>query len=142
MLKKVVLISLFFFLTFFTDQLIKFWITNYFNNQVRFGYFFDLVLIKNASISFGLFGSSLFVLILIILGIIFLCFLTIFYLDSEIGFIGAGLILGGGVSNFVDRFIHGAVIDYINFLHYPAFNLADIGIFCGTLLIIYTLLKK
>ena len=46
-----------------------------------------------------------------------------------------GLILGGALGNGIDRLLHGYVVDFIRF-HYdrwgfPAFNVADIALFCG-----------
>lgn len=56
-----------------------------------------------------------------------------------------GLIFGSGASNIYDRFIHGGVVDYI-YYHYwfefAVFNLADMLIDLGVLLIIIKLLKK
>jgi lipoprotein signal peptidase len=52
-----------------------------------------------------------------------------------------GLILVGGFSNFLDRAIHGFVIDYISFLNLWSFNLADVMISVGSLLFIWQLLK-
>lgn len=49
--------------------------------------------------------------------------------------LGYSLILGGAVGNLIDRAFRGHVIDYLNFYwqswHWPAFNLADIGIVVG-----------
>ncbi len=48
---------------------------------------------------------------------------------------GLGLILGGAVGNAVDRIRFGAVVDFLDFhykdFHWPAFNVADIGICLG-----------
>ena len=52
------------------------------------------------------------------------------------------MILGGGISNLIDRLFRGFVIDYldINYLFkYPIFNLADICIVIGVFLIIMSL---
>ena len=46
------------------------------------------------------------------------------------------LILGGALGNLVDRIFHGFVIDFISIWIYPVFNLADIFITLGVLLII------
>jgi signal peptidase II len=50
------------------------------------------------------------------------------------------LILGGAVGNLIDRFTHGAVVDFIDIyyqqFHWPAFNLADSAITVGTTLLI------
>lgn len=53
------------------------------------------------------------------------------------------MILGGGISNLLDRVFRGYVVDYIDInylIKYPIFNLADILIVIGVLLIIGNLL--
>ncbi len=44
-------------------------------------------------------------------------------------------ILGGAVGNVVDRLLHGYVVDFLDFhwatWHFPAFNIADMGISIG-----------
>ena len=57
--------------------------------------------------------------------------------------IAAGLILGGGAGNLLDRARLGYVIDYIDFRIWPVFNLADAAITAGaSLLIIHILLSS
>lgn len=55
-----------------------------------------------------------------------------------------GLIIGGTLGNFLDRLIHGQVVDfihvYIGSYSYPIFNLADSSLCVGAiLLLIYSL---
>ncbi|MFA5598950.1 MAG: signal peptidase II [Pusillimonas sp.] len=49
-------------------------------------------------------------------------------------------ILGGALGNLIDRLQHGHVIDFLLFYwqqwHFPAFNIADIAITCGAILLI------
>lgn len=45
------------------------------------------------------------------------------------------LILGGAIGNLIDRLRLGAVTDFIDPTHYPAFNLADSCIVCGVALL-------
>lgn len=55
------------------------------------------------------------------------------------------LIFGSGASNIYDRFIHGGVVDYIYYHHwfeFAVFNLADMLIDLGVLLLIVKVLKK
>jgi len=53
-----------------------------------------------------------------------------------------GLILGGGLGNFVSRVIYGYVVDFFNIQIIPVFNMADIGITVGcAILVIVTLLS-
>lgn len=51
-----------------------------------------------------------------------------------------GLILGGALANMFDRIVRGAVVDWIDFHwgphHWPAFNMADVGITVGAALIV------
>lgn len=44
-------------------------------------------------------------------------------------------ILGGAIGNLIDRLVHGAVVDFLDFYwqtyHWPAFNVADVAISLG-----------
>jgi signal peptidase II len=51
------------------------------------------------------------------------------------------LIMAGAVGNGIDRVVHGHVIDFLDFYwtgigHFPAFNIADIGISVGAVLFV------
>ncbi|MGH8205103.1 MAG: signal peptidase II [Steroidobacteraceae bacterium] len=54
--------------------------------------------------------------------------------------IGLALILGGAVGNAYDRTVDGYVVDYLHFhwgdAYFPAFNVADIGITTGAIMLI------
>ena len=53
---------------------------------------------------------------------------------------GIALIMGGALGNLVDRLFRGAVVDFLDFYyrtyHWPTFNIADISITVGALMII------
>lgn len=51
------------------------------------------------------------------------------------------LVLGGALGNLVDRFRFGAVIDYISVMSWPTFNVADIAIVTGTILVAWGVLR-
>ena len=54
------------------------------------------------------------------------------------------LILGGAIGNFLDRLLHGEVVDFLDFtlIDYPIFNIADSAIVIGVgLMILDTLLE-
>jgi len=60
--------------------------------------------------------------------------------------VGLALILGGAAGNVVDRivrsphgFLTGHVVDFIDFQFWPVFNVADMGVTCGILLVIFEL---
>jgi len=49
--------------------------------------------------------------------------------------VAVGLLAGGALGNLIDRVLEGAVTDYVDFLSWPPFNLADIAIVAGVLLL-------
>jgi signal peptidase II len=55
------------------------------------------------------------------------------------------LILGGALGNVIDRVLYGAVVDFLDFhafgWHWPAFNVADMAISCGAVLLVWDALK-
>lgn len=55
------------------------------------------------------------------------------------------MIIGGGLSNLIDRIFRGYVVDYIDInqiIKYPIFNIADISIVIGVILfIVYMIIK-
>ena len=66
---------------------------------------------------------------------------------GTIAIFGSGLIAGGAVSNALDRFQYGAVLDFLNFqvfwFYNPySFNLADVFIFVGVGLLFVASAKK
>lgn len=81
----------------------------------------------------------LFIAIAIVATVV-LTFLILRSSESKIERYGFGFILGGAVANVFDRFIRGAVVDWIDVFwgryHWPAFNIADMGITAGALLVI------
>ena len=59
--------------------------------------------------------------------------------------LGLAMVLGGALGNLIDRLLHGHVIDFIHVhyadvWHYPIFNIADVGISIGVLLIVIDML--
>lgn len=58
----------------------------------------------------------------------------------------AALVLGGAISNLIDRLMLGSVTDFIDLhigdIHWPAFNIADSAIVLGVIFFILIELKK
>ena len=54
--------------------------------------------------------------------------------------VGLGLILGGAVGNLIDRARLGYVVDFLDLYwrnhHWPTFNMADVGISAGVVLLV------
>ena len=130
------------------DQLSKWWIVNFVMKPpavIEVIPFFNLVLGYNRGVSFGMLGSDsdLGRWLLSALAIVIISALTTWLLQIEKARLAGalGLIIGGAIGNVIDRIIIGAVVDFLDFhvggFHWPAFNVADMGITCGAVLLIW-----
>lgn len=106
--------------------------------------FFNLVMVWNRGVSFGLFAgdSDAMRWILTALALSISAGLVVWLARTPSRFVAVsvGLILGGAIGNAVDRMRFGAVADFIDLhvggWHWPAFNLADSAITVGVVLLI------
>lgn len=103
---------------------------------------------QNSGSAFGLFpNQSLILTIVALVGIAFIITVTFSVyrwlplLNNNLSRLALGLMLGGTTGNVIDRIRIGYVTDFIDFGFWPAFNVADSAIVCGTLLIVYLLLS-
>ncbi len=59
--------------------------------------------------------------------------------DERMLAISLSLVIGGAVGNLIDRLVYGYVIDFLDFFygqyHWPAFNVADIAISIGVIVL-------
>ena len=149
------------FLVFVLDQITKAWI--YCNLDLDSYYppdsiaviddFFYIVHIGNEGAAWGMlsgYGGLLAVFALIVLFAIYLLRDTLELHRKSMQY-AFGLLTGGILGNMTDRFVHGHVIDFLDFHfpftipwlmptgRYPSFNIADCGIVVGT--IIYLILS-
>ena len=107
---------------------------------------FHITYIENPRTSFGLFeyNSSFFVIaVLISVILIILIYKKIIFKKDPFMYIPLTLILGGAVSNLIDRVrVNGMVIDFIDFRIWPVFNFADSAIVCGMLVLLIHVLFR
>ena len=107
---------------------------------------FNLDYVKNFGAAFNLFsGSRIFLsAISIIITLLLVYIILIRNNISNIDLLSYSFILGGTIGNGLDRIIKGYVLDFINlkFINFPIFNIADISINIGFLLIIYGFIKN
>ena len=63
---------------------------------------------------------------------------------SKFSCLSLGLIMGGMFGNLLDRIIHHGVIDfiYISLIDFPVFNIADMGITIGVVLLIINIILE
>lgn len=106
--------------------------------------FFNLVHFWNTGAAFSFLADAggwqryFFIVIALVISMVLALILREPRANSEA--LGYSLILGGAVGNLIDRSLRGHVIDYLDFYwqswHWPAFNLADIGIVGGAAMLI------
>ncbi|MDX9913195.1 MAG: signal peptidase II [Candidatus Moranbacteria bacterium] len=101
--------------------------------------------ICNKGISFGfLLPNYIFYPLVVAIFVVAFMYLLgkINFKEFSLNKIGIALILGGAIANLIDRYNHGCVIDFINLGFFPVFNLADIFITAGAIMIIIKSSKK
>ena len=138
-----------FFLIIFFDQLTKILVIKNFQlyESLSILPFFNLTFIVNYGFAFGFLNNpslNQIIVILVIFSIIaYFLYLLIKTQDQFFRF-SLILVLSGAVGNFIDRVLHGFVIDvidiYLGSYHWPAFNLADSSITLGFILIMFNIL--
>lgn len=136
------------------DLLTKYWAFSYVKNitinnelpfyMVKITDFFNLVIVWNKGVSFGMFSNldhAKYFIFAINIAIIIYLFIWLYknkktYIDCSLSFI-----LAGAFGNLIDRAINGAVADFLDFhlfgYHWPAFNLADSVVFIGVFMLIF-----
>tara|TARA_A100001011_G_scaffold386820_1_gene463455 strand:+ start:47942 stop:48427 length:486 start_codon:yes stop_codon:yes gene_type:complete len=144
-------------LSIFFDQYSKFWIRNNiesYNEIELIGSFFTLIRVENSGAFLGM-GSELSyipkLILLIIFPVLVLVAVSIYtYVDKKLdnlSLVGFSLIIGGGVANIFDRIVYGSVTDFLfinfgSFLKTGIFNIADLSVTTGMILILIASFKK
>lgn len=111
------------------------------NAAIEITSFFNLVLVFNRGVSFGMFAGHNQPLILTAVSLIIIGILLVWLWKNNSNLVAAaiGLIIGGAIGNVFDRVRYGAVVDFLDFhyadLHWPAFNLADSFVFIGVVVL-------
>jgi signal peptidase II len=127
------------------DQAHKYWMIEVYRiaerGRVQVTSFFDLIMVWNPGVSYGLLAQDGTAGRLLLIGIS-LAAVAVLYLwmansSTRLVAISLGLIIGGALGNIVDRAVHGAVADFFS-LHYAGFywyvfNIADVAITAGVI---------
>lgn len=133
-------------LVFAADQAHKWWMLKVFGIEARAPVpvtpFFDLVMVWNRGVSYGLFATHTQAL-LIGLSIIVTVALWLWScrMDHALGAAALALVIGGALANALDRALYGAVADFFHFhvgdFSWYVFNIADVAIVAGVALLLY-----
>jgi len=96
-----------------------------------------LVHVENHGVAFGRFsGNALVVGLLVAVALVALVAYFATHLDTPLVWLPTGLLIGGALGNVVDRVTSGPVTDFIKLPHWPAFNVADVCITGGVVILL------
>jgi signal peptidase II len=129
------------------DQVTKLWVQQHmvlYTTRPVIPDFFNIVYVLNRGAAFGFLNRSdiawqtyFFFAATALAVMIILHLLRLARNEDKLLIIGLGCILGGAIGNLIDRIKTGEVVDFLDFywksFHWPAFNVADIAIFLGSL---------
>jgi signal peptidase II len=99
-----------------------------------------LVHVRNSGVAFGAFSGGGFVVIaLVVAALSALLYYFVTHLDKRLVWLPTGMLLGGSIGNVIDRVRDGAVTDFVKLPAWPAFNVADIAITFGVLVLLWVI---
>ena len=96
-----------------------------------------LVHIENPGVAFGfLAGGGAIVYVVTSVALLSLIAYLALRPQRRLLWLPTGMLIGGAISNLIDRIANGAVTDFIKLPHWPAFNLADTSITLGVVVLL------
>jgi signal peptidase II len=99
-----------------------------------------LVHVLNPGVAFGfLSGGGAIVLVFTVVALIVLSGYLTLRPGRRLLWLPTGMLIGGALGNLIDRIANGSVTDFIKLPHWPAFNVADMSITFGVLVLLWVL---
>ena len=121
------------------DQLAKSWVRAdiVVGERRKFAWPLDLVHVNNRGVAFGILGGGGWIVPVLTL-VALLAVLIWFgrHPTASFAWLPCGLVLGGALGNLWDRLLRGQVTDFLKLPHWPAFNLADVAITLGVIILV------
>lgn len=118
--------------------------SNFLQNPIK-GKLINLVYVENRGAAFGILQDRrIFFIILTLVVVAYLLYYFIRNINTNPKMLNLALslIISGALGNFYDRLFHGYVVDFIefSFINFPVFNIADILVTLGSILLIVFIL--
>ncbi len=132
------------------DQLSKYWVVNNIGMTDSFTVIpnvIDFVYVKNTGAAFSFLSDKTYgIVILSVISVLF-CIGVIFSMikykpENKLLNVSLALMISGAIGNLIDRIARGYVVDFIEttFIKFPVFNVADIAITVGAVMVIIYIL--
>ena len=131
----------------FLDRITKIWANQWLINEGSIEFIIGLLgftYVENRGVAFGMLADKLYIMlpVTIIVAIVLIAVYMKNRGESKLFDISLLLVITGAIGNIADKIIRGFVVDFIEFkfMDFPVFNLADIYVCVGAmLLVIYVL---
>jgi signal peptidase II len=108
--------------------------------HVKFFFGIELTYVRNKGVAFGaLGGGGTFVTVVTVAAVLLLALYFARHTARPWLWLPFGVVAGGAIGNLADRLREGSVVDWIDPIVWPAFNLADVAIVVGILGLLYVL---
>jgi len=131
---------------FILDRALK-WLFTHIWSRADFklaGDWLDLKPIMNSGLAFGwpmAVSAVIIATVLILVGLVYWAWLS-YRRRQYVSFFALAIVIAGAYSNLLDRIRYGAVIDYISLEHFSVFNLADVLISVGIIILLVLQLRR
>ena len=128
------------------DQAVKFLVRAFIPLHTSLSFLpgFDLTYLRNTGAAFSILRSQTWLLTALsgVATVVLLVLLLRRALPTRLGMLSLALLLAGAAGNFIDRLAFGFVTDMFQttFMDFPVFNVADIGVVVGGVLLVLTVL--
>jgi lipoprotein signal peptidase len=126
------------------DRLVKIWAMGARPENIRFlPGVLQLFYVENTGMAFGLFaGQPIWFAVIAIPALLAAFFVLRRFRLNAFCRVALGLLAGGAVGNLIDRLFLGYVVDMFDFLfvNFAVFNVADIGLTVGTIMLMFAIL--
>lgn len=129
------------------DQLVKLLAMTITNPITVIPGFLQLNYVKNFGVAWSMFNNKIsFIIIFSIFAIGYLFYILNQYRDQAVIHFGILMMIGGAFGNVIDRLFRGFVVDYVDVVifgyDFPVFNIADMLLVCGVIIIFVETLRK
>ena len=100
--------------------------------------------VTNTGVAFGLFpdGNLLFTVVALIVSIVNIVYNFRLAPGHRLLRLALGLQLGGALGNLIDRLQQGYVTDFMDFGPWPVWNIADLAVVSGTILLVWIMYQE